>query len=249
MSLQAMPETQQQPIVEARRLCKSHRMAGTDVEVLSGATLTIRQGEFVAIVGPSGSGKSTLLSLLGTLDAPTSGELLIEGVATATLDANELALLRNSRIGFVFQNFHLLPRTAAIDQVTLPALYSRRGRSKAVEADALQRLRDVGLVNHTMHTPTQLSGGQQQRVAIARALVNNPRLILADEPTGALDQVSGRGIMDLFACLNATGITIVVVTHDAAVASYARRILRMQDGRIVYDGPSLATAAKQRASA
>ena len=234
------------PIVDARRLCKSHRMAGADVEVLSEATLSIEQGEFVAIVGPSGSGKSTLLGLIGTLDAPTSGELFIEGVATGALHADELALLRNSRIGFVFQNFNLLPRAAAIDQVTLPALYSRPGLTRAVEAAARQRLQDVGLVNYTLHKPTQLSGGQQQRVAIARALVNNPRLILADEPTGALDQQSGRGIMELFARLNASGITIVVVTHDAAVASFARRILRMQDGRIVYDGPSLAGAAKIR---
>jgi ABC-type lipoprotein export system ATPase subunit len=237
------------PIVEARRLSKSHRMAGTDVEVLSEATLAIEEGEFVAIVGPSGSGKSTLLGLIGTLDAPTSGELLIEGVATSTLQANELASLRNSRIGFVFQNFHLLPRTAAIDQVTLPALYSFHGVTKTVEAAARQRLRDVGLVHYTLHTPTQLSGGQQQRVAIARALINGPRMILADEPTGALDQRSGRGIMELFARLNASGITIVVVTHDAAVANFARRIVRMQDGRIVYDGPSLATAAKMRALA
>jgi putative ABC transport system ATP-binding protein len=237
------------PIVDARRLCKSHRMADADVEVLSEATLVIEEGEFVAIVGPSGSGKSTLLGLLGTLDAPTSGELLIEGVATGRLDTDELAALRNSRIGFVFQHFHLLPRTTAIDQVALPALYSRHGVSRTVAAAARQRLEDVGLVNYTLHKPTQLSGGQQQRVAIARALVNNPRLILADEPTGALDQQSGHGIMELFARLNASGITIVVVTHDAAVANFARRIVRMQDGRIVYDGPSLASTAKLRMSA
>ncbi len=237
------------PIVEARNLCKSHIMAGKPVQVLDSANFTIQPGAFVAIVGPSGSGKSTLLSLLATLDTPTSGELLIDGMPTRNLGANRLAALRNASIGFVFQHFHLLPRTAAIDQVLLPARYARGGLTKHIKREAERRLCQVGLGKYLLHKPNQLSGGQQQRVAIARALINSPRLILADEPTGALDRQSGRDILELLRELNESGITIVMVTHDRTVANTARRIIRMQDGCVTYDGPSFGPSALLKATA
>lgn len=234
-----VPLVRRVPMIEARGLCKSHRSGGMSVEVLKDATLTISAGEFVAIMGPSGSGKSTLLSLLGTLDAPTSGEVRIAGVATGALKPNALAAFRNARIGFVFQQFHLLGRTSALEQVQLPALYARGGtRRKDVEAAARKRLEQVGLSGYEAHKPSQLSGGQQQRVAIARALMNDPGLVLADEPTGALDERSGQEIMDLLCHLNDTGITVVIVTHDSAVARRAQRIIRMRDGRVAGDGPA-----------
>ncbi len=224
------------PLVDVRCVSKSHRTGGFDVEILSSVTLAIGQGEFVAITGPSGSGKSTLLGLIGTLDAPTSGEVLIDGVQTSTLHRDDIAILRNEKIGFVFQHFNLLPRMSALDQIMLPTLYARHVPNGGFEAAARQRLSDAGLSQYALRLPSELSGGQQQRVAIARALMNSPKLILADEPTGALDQQSGRGIMDQFTRLNAAGITVVVVTHDADVARYARRVIRMQDGRILQDG-------------
>jgi putative ABC transport system ATP-binding protein len=237
------------PIVEARSLGKSHAMAGEAVQVLQDVSFAIQPGDFVAVTGPSGSGKSTLLSLLGTLDAPTTGELLIDGRPTRRLGADALASLRNASIGFVFQHFHLLPRTAAIDQVLLPARYARGGLTRQIKAEAERRLAEVGLARHMLHKPTQLSGGQQQRVAIARALINSPRLLLADEPTGALDQQSGSEILELLCDLNAAGLTIVMVTHDRTIANRAKRIIRMQDGCVTYDGPSFGPATVLKAIA
>ena len=223
------------PVIEARELCKRHLVGEVAVEALSGVTLRIEHGELVAIVGPSGSGKSTLLGLIGTLDAPTSGELFIDGVPTRALDARQLARLRGSSIGFVFQNFHLLPRATALEQVLLPAQYGHRGGRGELGRRAREKLDFVGLADRAGHLPSQLSGGQQQRVAIARALMNEPSIVLADEPTGALDQATGREIIDLLVRLNASGVTVVIVTHDPAVAARARRVVAVRDGRIVSD--------------
>ena len=237
------------PAVQTRGVSKSHTMEGTQVEVLHDVSLTIDKGDFVAITGASGSGKSTLLSLLGTLDTPTSGEVLIHGCRTKDLKPNALAAFRNAHIGFVFQNFHLLPRTKALDQVMLPALYGRSTSTVLALQMARDRLNDVGLADYERHKPSQLSGGQQQRVAIARALMNSPGLILADEPTGALDQASGHEIMALMRRLNERGMTIVIVTHDASVAGYARRIISMSDGCVVANDLSLAPPARLKAMA
>jgi putative ABC transport system ATP-binding protein len=194
----------------------------------------VRPGEFVAIMGPSGSGKSTLLNLIGALDTPTTGSLSIGGTDVSGLSDDELAHLRNRVIGFVFQQFNLLRRTSARDNVKLPLLYSL-SPTDDMEGAAQRRLVEVGLGDRQDHTPAQLSGGQQQRVAIARALVTNPQLILADEPTGALDTQTSKDIMDLFTKLHGTGMTIIMVTHEADIADYAERLLRFRDGMLVDD--------------
>ena len=221
-------------LIEARSLVKTYRMGEQVVHALDGVSLDIDEGEFVAIMGASGSGKSTLMNMLGCLDRPTSGTLRLAGDAVQGLDGDALAALRNRRIGFVFQQFNLLPRTSALDNVALPMVYAgvkaaeRQQRARA----ALQR---VGLAQRATHTPAELSGGQQQRVAIARALVNAPKLILADEPTGALDTQTSEDIMRLLAELNAQGMTIVMVTHEADIAQWARRRIAFRDGRLVED--------------
>ncbi len=221
-------------LIEARALVKTYRMGGQVVQALDGVSLDIGEGEFVAVMGASGSGKSTLMNILGCLDRPTSGTLRLAGEEVEGLDGDALASIRNRRIGFVFQQFNLLPRTSALDNVALPMVYAgvkllpRRERALA----ALQR---VGLSERAAHTPAELSGGQQQRVAIARALVNAPKLILADEPTGALDTQTSEDIMRLLAELNAQGMTIVMVTHEADIAQWARRRIVFRDGRIVED--------------
>ena len=221
-------------LIEARALVKTYRMGGQVVQALDGVSLDIGEGEFVAVMGASGSGKSTLMNILGCLDRPTSGTLRLAGEEVEGLDGDALASIRNRRIGFVFQQFNLLPRTSALDNVALPMVYAgvkllpRRERALA----ALQR---VGLSERAAHTPAELSGGQQQRVAIARALVNGPKLILADEPTGALDTQTSEDIMRLLAELNAQGMTIVMVTHEADIALWARRRIVFRDGRIVED--------------
>jgi putative ABC transport system ATP-binding protein len=223
-------------LIEARSLVKTYRMGGQVVQALNDVSLDIDEGEFVAIMGASGSGKSTLMNILGCLDRPSAGTLHLAGEAVDGLDGDALASIRNRRIGFVFQQFNLLPRTSAVDNVELPMVYAgvkpaeRRSRALA----ALQR---VGLGERAMHTPAELSGGQQQRVAIARALVNQPSLILADEPTGALDTHTSEDIMRLLAELNAQGMTIVMVTHEADIALWARRRIVFRDGRIVEDRP------------
>jgi putative ABC transport system ATP-binding protein len=212
-------------------------MGDGTVTALDDVSLDIDHGEFVAIMGSSGSGKSTMMNMIGALDAPTTGRLLIDGHDVAQLSADEQALLRNRTIGFVFQQFNLLPRTTALRQVMLPCLYTRP-RVPDAEAAARRRLKQVGLGERLSHRPNQLSGGQQQRVAIARALVNNPKIILADEPTGALDTRTSEEIMALFAGLNAQGITVVIVTHEPSVAAAAKRVVTFRDGRIVGDSTS-----------
>ena len=220
------------PLIEAKNMSRDYLLGDTTVHALREVDLEIYEGEFVAIMGPSGSGKSTAMNLIGCLDTLTSGQFLFEGSDISNLTPDELATIRNEKIGFVFQSFNLLARTTAKDNVQLPLLYSGRPSPHRVIV-AENVLKVVGLGDRVDHHPSQLSGGQQQRVAIARALVNGPALILADEPTGALDTRTGIEIMSLFQKLNATGITIIIVTHEADVAQFANRIIRFQDGRII----------------
>ena len=221
-------------LIEARALLKTYRMGGQVVQALDGVSLDIDEGEFVAIMGASGSGKSTLMNILGCLDRPTSGTLHLAGEAVEQLDGDALASIRNRRIGFVFQQFNLLPRTSALDNVALPMVYAGIKPAERRER-ALAALQRVGLGERGEHTPAELSGGQQQRVAIARALVNKPSLILADEPTGALDTHTSEDIMRLLSELNAQGLTIVMVTHESDIAAWARRRIVFRDGGIVED--------------
>ena len=224
-------------IIAGRDLTRSYRLDGVEVHALRGVTLEIAPGDYVSIVGRSGSGKSTLMHLLGGLDRPTSGQLLIGGRDVATLGAAEMAGLRNTTIGFVFQSFHLLARTSAVDNVALPLVYRgiRAGERQRRAAAVLER---VGLSHRLDHRPNQLSGGEQQRVAIARALVTDPLVLLADEPTGNLDSASGRAVLALLEELNAEhGVALVVVTHDSDVAARAARAITMSDGQIVHQGP------------
>jgi putative ABC transport system ATP-binding protein len=222
------------PLISARDLTKIYRIGDQDLVALDHVTLDIADGDFVAIMGPSGSGKSTIMNLIGALDVPTSGQLILDRRDIGTLNVDELADLRNRTIGFVFQQFNLLPRTSALEQVMLPLQYANP-RPEGAEEMARKRLEQVGLQHRMDHTPRQLSGGQQQRVAIARALVNNPKLLLADEPTGALDSRTSEEIMQLFAELNREGITVVVVTHEPEIALWAGRRITFRDGRIVDD--------------
>ena len=221
-------------LIRASAVEKVYRMGDQTVRALDGVSLEIASGDFVAIMGPSGSGKSTMMNLIGALDVPTAGQMQLDGRDVATLTSDELADLRNRTIGFVFQQFNLLARTIALRQVMLPLLYTTP-KPADPERMARDRLEQVGLGQRMDHLPSQLSGGQQQRVAIARALVNNPKLLLADEPTGALDSRTSEEILGLFCELNAQGITVVVVTHEADVAAYARRRILFRDGRIVED--------------
>lgn len=222
------------PIIEILHLTKVYVMGTTEVHALRGVSLTIRPGEYVAIVGASGSGKSTLMNMIGLLDRPSAGAYTIRGVESSRLSKNQLADLRNREIGFIFQRFNLLARASAQRQVELPLFYAGvpAGKARRLATEALTR---VGLGERTHHRPDELSGGQQQRVAIARALVNRPGLLLADEPTGALDSHTGQEILALFDELNQQGITLVVVTHDHGVAARARRIITLSDGLIVED--------------
>jgi putative ABC transport system ATP-binding protein len=223
--------------IELRELSRSYELGRNTVNALQGVTLTIQRGEFVAIMGPSGSGKSTLMNLLGCLDSPSEGRYWLDGVDVASLGRENLAAVRNRMVGFVFQNFNLLPRLTAVENIELPLLYSRMWASER-RRRAHARLADMGLANWAQHTPSELSGGQQQRVAIARALSNDPSLLLADEPTGALDSRTGKGILTLLRNLNREqGVTIVLVTHDLEVAAYADRVVGFRDGRIVSDLP------------
>lgn len=222
-------------LIEAREITKVYRLGDVEVNALCGLSLTIERGDFVAIMGPSGSGKSTFMNILGCLDTPTSGHYLLEGTDTAQLNRDELAGIRNKKIGFVFQGFNLLPRTSALENVELPLLYNgipaKERRQKAITA-----LKAVGLEGREHHHPTQLSGGQQQRVAIARALVNDAPIILADEPTGNLDTKTSSELMELFVKLNrGSNITIVLITHESDIAAYSRRIIKFLDGCIVSD--------------
>ena len=221
-------------MIELRDLKKTYTPNGSaSVRALDGVSLRIEKGELLAIVGPSGSGKSTLLNVLGLLDLPTSGGVLYDGRDVTGLSPREQARLRNEKIGFVFQAFHLLPRSTARENVELPLLYSER---RSIDSLAERALETVGLADRAGHRPSELSGGQQQRVAIARALVNEPDLVLADEPTGNLDSKTAGEILELFAKLNAAGRTIVVVTHDTGVARQCGRTVRIEGGRIAADG-------------
>ena len=222
------------PLVRVEHLAKDYVLGDNVLHALAGVTLTINAGEFVAVMGPSGSGKSTFMNLIGCLDRPTSGRYWLAGEDVAGMDSDELAAVRNLRIGFVFQQFNLLARTSALENVELPLMYANVS-VKDRHARALQKLAQVGLVERADHQPSQLSGGQQQRVAIARALVNNPSLILADEPTGALDSRTSVEIMALLQQLNAAGMTIVLVTHENDVAAYAGRVVHFRDGKVVSD--------------
>ena len=223
-----------QPIVRTEKLSKDYHLGEYTVHALRDVTVTIEPGDFVAIMGPSGSGKSTLMNLLGCLDTPTSGRYFCDGIETSQMSSDALAQLRNQKIGFVFQNFNLLPRASAVENVKLPLLYGGHSETDRTRLSH-EALASVGLSDRQSHLPTQLSGGQQQRVAIARALVNNPTLIFADEPTGALDTKTGAEIMSLFQQLNQQGKTIIVVTHEEDIAGYAGRQLRFRDGSMVSD--------------
>jgi putative ABC transport system ATP-binding protein len=225
------------PLIALDHVSKVYGAGEVAVHALDDVSLTIAEGEFVAIMGPSGSGKSTAMNVIGCLDTPTSGDYLFQGVEVGQMARNQRALIRRNLIGFVFQHFNLLARTSALNNVALPLLYSGMPPAER-HAHALKRLTQVGLAGRLDHQPTQLSGGQQQRVAIARALVNDPQLVLADEPTGALDSRTGIEIVALLQALNREGITIVLVTHEHDIAAFARRIIHFRDGRVVEDVPN-----------
>ena len=224
-------------VIRLERIHKVYRMGDIEVHALRGVSLEINRGEFVAIMGPSGSGKSTMMNIIGCLDRPTKGQYFLEGVDVSTVDKAGLADIRNKSVGFVFQSFNLVPRTSALENVELPLVYAGVGSSERVRR-ARAALAEVGLSDREKNMPNQLSGGQQQRVALARALVNNPSLILADEPTGALDTRTSVEVMEIFQRLNRERrLTIVVVTHEPDIAQYAKRIIQFRDGRIHRDVP------------
>jgi len=227
-------------VVDARGITKVYWMGEVEVEALRGASLTIDHGEVVAIMGPSGSGKSTLMNILGCLDRPTSGEYFLDGASVATLNDDQLANIRNHKVGFVFQSFNLLSRQSALSNVELPLRYSGLANGRRRQR-ALEALETVGLGDRVQHRPTELSGGQQQRVAIARAIVNDPAIIMADEPTGNLDSKVGREIISTLLRLNRErGTTLIIITHDASIGEQAQRIIRIRDGLV--ENPSGGTA-------
>jgi len=232
-------------LIELRNIYKTYQLGDIAVPVLKGVSLTVARGELVALMGVSGSGKSTLMNILGCLDRPTSGEYWLDGEEVSGLSADERALVRNRKFGFVFQNFNLLPRTSALDNVAMPLSYTAGHLSeRQARKQARKVLEQVGLMDRLDHEPSQLSGGQQQRVAIARALVNHPPLIFADEPTGNLDSHTSAEVLRMFQELNEqAGITIIIVTHDANVAKHAQQIIRIHDGLIVEDTHSAAAQA------
>lgn len=223
-------------VVSLQEVCKTYRSGEVEVHAVRRISLEFQHGEFVAIMGSSGSGKSTLMNMLGCLDRPTEGKYLLDGIDVAKLDRNELAVIRNSKLGFVFQSFNLLSRTTAVENVELPLYYGReRYSAREMREKAMKSLELVGLGKRFDHHPSQLSGGQQQRVAIARALIREPELLLADEPTGNLDTRTSVEIMGLFQRLNESGITIIMVTHELDIASFCKRNIVMRDGRIISD--------------
>jgi putative ABC transport system ATP-binding protein len=234
-------------LIETRNLVKLYRMGDSEVRALVDVSVGIGKGEFVSVMGPSGSGKSTFMNVVGCLDRPTSGEYRLDGNAVSQMAPDQLAAVRNRHIGFVFQQFNLLARTPALENVELPLIYAGVAQKERSER-ALKMLHRVGLAERAHHHPAQLSGGQQQRVAIARALVTEPLIILADEPTGALDSHTSLEIMALFQELNRQGMTVVLVTHEADVARFARRLLRFRDGRLVSDESQQPVAAAAMAA-
>ena len=221
-------------LVETHDLVKNYVLGGETVRAVDGVTLSIERGEYVAIMGASGSGKSTFMNMIGCLDVPTSGEVRIDGIATQDRDGDALAELRNQKIGFIFQQFNLLARTTALDNVAVPLIYAGLGSDER-RAKAQAKLEEMGLGDRLDHSPAKLSGGQQQRVAIARALVTEPVILLADEPTGALDSKTSEDIMEIFERLNDQGITIIVVTHEAEIADRAKRRIEFRDGKVIED--------------
>ncbi|MFT5142538.1 MAG: putative ABC transport system ATP-binding protein [Rhodothermales bacterium] len=224
-----------EPVIQVRGLRKTYTMGTNQVHALAGVDFDVRPGELIAIMGASGSGKSTLMNIVGCLDYPSDGSYQLDGIRVETLNKNQLADIRNQKIGFVFQGFNLLARTSALENVELPLLYDRSPGKKDTKALAREALGLVGLKDRVDHVPSELSGGQQQRVAIARALVTKPAIILADEPTGNLDSRTSVEVMDLFQQLNDQGITIILVTHEHDVAEYAKRVVELKDGKIIRD--------------
>ena len=224
-----------EPLIDIQQLVKQYNMGGETVYALNHISLQIAHGEFVCIIGPSGSGKSTLMNMIGCLDSPTSGSYRLDGEEVSRLRDHRLAAIRNNNIGFIFQGFNLLPKLSALDNVELPLIY-RGVPGRQRKQMALEALNKVGLLDRAKHKPSELSGGQQQRVAIARALAGNPSILLADEPTGALDTKTGADVMELVKNLNSQGHTIILITHDLAVASEAGRMIRIQDGQIAEQG-------------
>ncbi len=222
------------PIIDGSDLKKIYQMGDFEVRALDGTSIQVNEGEFVAIMGPSGSGKSTLMNVLGCLMSPTSGQYILDGEDVSVLDKIELAQIRNRKLGFIFQSYNLLARTPALQNVILPLYYDRESSLTAEEQEekAIKILEAVGLADRIYHEPQELSGGQQQRVSIARALVNDPVMVMADEPTGNLDSKSGAEIMDLLVSLNKEGVTIVMVTHDPAIAKYTDRTIHLLDGKV-----------------
>jgi putative ABC transport system ATP-binding protein len=229
-----MMDPKTETVISTQNLTKTYRMGNVEVNALCGVSIEIKKGELVAITGPSGSGKSTLMNILGCLDLPTDGVYILDGENVSRLSDSQLAHVRNQKVGFVFQSFNLLPRATALANVELPLSYS--GITRGRREKALKALESVGLSDRVKHRPTELSGGQQQRVAIARALVNDPAILLADEPTGNLDSKAGKEIMSLILELNKTrGTTVIIVTHDPNIAAQAHRIIRIQDGEVAED--------------
>jgi putative ABC transport system ATP-binding protein len=239
-------EAGQQAVVEVVDLHKAYRLGSNEVHALRGVSLQVQTGQFVAVMGPSGSGKSTFMNLIGCLDRPTSGACIVDGIEVSNLRPEELAPLRNRKLGFIFQAFNLLPRMDALDNIMLPMQYGRVGIRMRRER-ALAALEAVGLSHRAQHRPSELSAGQQQRVAIARALVNNPSLILADEPTGNLDSRTSVEIMALLQRLNSSGVTIVLVTHEPDIATYCSRRIVFKDGRVMTDQTNLSQASAEAA--
>jgi putative ABC transport system ATP-binding protein len=223
------------PIIEIKNIMKSYKLGGETVHALNNISFEINKGEFIAIIGPSGSGKSTLMNMIGCLDRPDSGQYLLDGKDIGKMNDNQLATIRNQKIGFIFQNFNLLTKLTAVENVELPLLYA--GLSTKIRRElALESLKKVGLADRAGHLPSQLSGGQQQRVAIARALAGNPSILLADEPTGALDSKTSKEILDIIKQLNELGNTIILITHDLSIAKQAKRMVSIQDGQLQENG-------------